>query len=323
MKKIIVLLILAISINLNAQFFVQLNSGYSLPAEKSEMPYPFFNGYYNLTLLPDTFYTGSQYMHYTKTDENREAVKANFAEGFKFGLAGGYSFKKYFAVSFNVYYTLATSQNETYKEDLWFVEKIIDNVTDKHLIGSTGYKYQFFSKTINSALFLEFHYPLNKIEPYLKLGPTLAWHEINMKSTTTDISYYPSILTQLHTSEEKYTGSECLGFSSALGCRYNFNNFAVFADFQYIYDNFTPSKARFYNSKYSYNGSEPQIDDEDMDLTLVANESETIGGGQSFDPGSPTYRIKSKYSFSSFSFNIGIQYSFGKSKAQPEVQNIN
>jgi Outer membrane protein beta-barrel domain len=141
---------------------------------------------------------------------------------------------------------------------------------------------------------------LDKIDPYARFGMSIgAFPQVMLKKTEVQNGNTYEYM-------GKYIGNVPLGFSAAVGVKYNLNdNFSLFGEFDCNGINYSPKKYKL--TKYSVNGV-------DALSTLPVSQTET-DFVKSYDqtqntPGSPTKQLKQIFPFSNFELNIGVTYRF-------------
>ncbi len=306
MKFIITTLFFSFSLFLKAQVFLEISNGYSFPLQKSELAFPYFNGSYDTYLCKDPIYnpnTGLNYFYFDHTITKKRPAKMNFGTGYNFSGSLGYYFGKYLGLSLTYIHNNTTNDfNE---------KKTYYALTDNDYYGNPLVKneLEFTFYAISNSIVLQsiIQYPINKyLNPFIKLGVSRSTHEIFVSRihTFTFNNYNDS-----DGNIEKYYGNYSLGYIFSLGTKYNIKNFAFSFECRFLLDKYSPPNCFSYSYFHKYsNGTYDNSVPIDHELVL---EDYSNGGNYRNNPSIPYLtetRYKSTFSFSTFSINIGIQY---------------
>jgi hypothetical protein len=141
---------------------------------------------------------------------------------------------------------------------------------------------------------------LDKIDPYARFGlsigayPLVKYKETQVRNNIT------------YEYQGKYTGSIPLGYSAAVGVKFNLNdNFSLFGEFDCNGINYSPKKYKI--TKYTENGV-----DRLSTLTVRQQETDYVKNydAKQTSAGSPKQELKITFPFSNFEINIGAVYRF-------------
>jgi hypothetical protein len=156
--------------------------------------------------------------------------------------------------------------------------------------------------------------------PYMKFGMAIGF----ISSMTNDetgvdnilVNQFNTTVTTISTSEviTKYTGSATIGFMAALGVDYSINErFGFFAEINYTGMSWAPTKSVI--TKSTFNGV-----DNLADLTTFQSQvnyvntytTPSITSLSTNFQSQPNTELKQYYPFSTWGFNIGVKFNFGK-----------
>lgn len=224
---------------------------------------------------------------YYPTYDNYKSINFVPGRGFNVNLGAGYMFTKNIGVQLNL------------KDFFGLPVKVhYDNFNNEG--DPRTYKYQYSGMMLQVIPSVVLDLGLDKIDPYARFGLTIgAFPQIKYKETAVrnnDTYEYVG----------KYTGNIPLGYSAAVGVKYNLNdNFSLYGEFDCNGINYSPKKYKL--TKYTVN-------DVDELSTLTVRQSET-DFVKSYDvlqhyDGGPAKKLRQTFPFSNFEINIGAIYRF-------------
>jgi len=299
MKTILIFIFISLSLFLKAQIFVEISNGYAFPLQKLTLAYPYFNG-------SDDVYSSKESPYFTeRTIIKKKPAKMNFGTGYQKNGSIGYYIGKYFGLS--ITYNYNNTLNDFNEKKTYYYNSTYDYYGNPQ--GNDELVFTFNS--INKSYLLNsiFKYPINKkICPFIKLGISHSIHEIFVKRIDT---FKVGNSSSSDGFKEKYYGNYSIGGILSLGITYNIKNFAFLFECKFILDKYTPTRLYSYDYYDTYMVGLPLYDvPADHEVTL---EDYSNGGdykSNKFNPAFSEARYKNTFAYSTFSLNIGIQYTF-------------
>lgn len=299
MKIFLIIYFITLSLFLKAQIFIEISNGYAFPLQKLTLAYPYFNG-------SSEYYRDLDPLTHTMTRIiKKKPAKINFGTGYLFNGSIGYYIGKYLGVliTYNCNNTLNDFNNN---KKTYYYESIYDGYGN--IVFKQELSFAFNSYTKSYVLNSIFKYSINKkISSFIKLGISRSIHEIFVNRV------YSWGVVGLVTSttngfKEKYYGNYSIGGNLCFGTTYNIKNFAFLFECKFIIDKYTPARL------FSYDYYDTDI------FNNIPADHETLledycNGGDyknnEFDPlwqGNAQVRYKNTFAYSTFSVNLGIQY---------------
>jgi len=317
MKTIFVLLFVSLSFFLRAQVFFEISKGYAFSLQKSELAFPYFNGSYDIYQSKDPIYNqnnGSHYYYIDHTIIKKSPAKVNFGSGDIINCSIGYYIGKYFGIA--LYYSL--NYKDRYQDENKTYYTLTSNNYYGYPLSKHELEFSFDAKSKLIALQCILQYPTNvHLNPFVKFGISQSTHEVYVSRTSIF-----NVNNQIETDgfKEKYYGNNSLGYIFSIGTKYNIEDFAFSFECRFLLDTYSPSNCYSYDyysiSPYSISQNNLPTDHE------VVLEDYSNGGNYKENNDSPFYnekRYKSKFSFSTFSLNIGVHYTFRFKKKDKET----
>ena len=307
MKYIITFFLSSLSVLLPAQVFFDISNGYSFPLQNLELAYPYYNGSYNTYLCKEPLYNPntSSYIYYIDhSTKSKKPVKMNFGSGYNINTSFGYYLGKH--IGFSVTYLYNNTNNDfeakkTYYSSIGY--DFYNNPLHKNELIFTFYSITN-SFTFNGII----KYPIKKhLIPFVKLGISISSHEIFFNREKKFIFY--NNFSESDGFKEKYYGKNSLGSVFSLGTMYKVKDFIFLFECKLLFDKFSPSNL------YSYDYYE--INPDGNNVYSVPNDHDVVledysnGGDIRYNDIGPYLsdtRYKTKFSFSTISINIGVQY---------------
>jgi hypothetical protein len=225
---------------------------------------------------------------YYPSFDNYKAIDFVPGRGFNVNLGAGYMFSKNIGVQLNVkdFFGLPIKQT-------------LNNFQGGESLDYTeSFRYTGMMLQVIPSVVLDLGF--DKIDPYARFGMSIgAFPQIMLKKTEVQGN-------NTYEYVGKYKGNVPLGFSAAVGVKYNLNeHFGLFGEFDCNGINYSPKK--YILTKYTENNI-------DKLSTLPLSQTE-IDFVKSYDAklntnDSPTKQLKQTFPFSNFEINIGATYRF-------------
>ncbi len=277
-KFIILILVFSINMSVFAQkYYVTISSGYSFGMSKQ--------GISNIE--------GSSYIYDFEGSLNNNITKSSaiiksFGTGFDISGTLGYKISKVFSTEMMITYHLSSDINSNF----------LDNI-------GTSYKESFHSKMIQFKPSFIISAGYQKINPYLKFGPT-----IGIGSVTLDSDMFVPFgdgSKKYYETSFKMDGSVAFGIHSAAGLSYQLNNqICFFGELHTINLSYSPSKGKYSEYKIDHVDYVSVLEKAFLEYEYVSH----LNNQDNTDLSKPTKVLKTSYPFGSIGFNIGLNYNF-------------
>lgn len=236
--------------------------------------------YYN----PSDYYYEDYYPSY----DNVKSINFVPGRGFNVNLGAGYMFNKNIGVQMNVkdFFGLPIKQS---------INNFYNGASNFRTI---SYRYSGMMLQVIPSVVLDLG--LDKIDPYARFGLSIgAFTQVTNKITEVRNSNTSNFV-------GKYSGNIPLGYSAALGVKFNLNDhLSLFGEFDCNGINYSPKKYKL--TTYTENSV-----DKLSTLSLRQTETDFV---KSYDAsqssaGSPRQQLRQTFPFSNFEINIGATFRF-------------
>jgi len=220
-----------------------------------------------------------------------ESVRSSFGKGLEFGAGLGFQFNKNIGAEINASYLIGGKSE--------FTDATNPN-TPADVETLKGRMLRIIPTIKITAG--------EKIRPYTKFGFILG---LGNKLIDESVRYdFPGMIVKTEETVE-FTGGLSMGFKGNLGVDFSLSdNLSVFGEVNFISQGWAPKKNA--TTKYLVNG-----EDKLSTLSVYNSETEFLDSydtNANYDPNQPRQSLKVYFPFSSWGFNVGIHYSFGKKK---------
>lgn len=233
---------------------------------------------------PRDYYDEDYYPSY----DNYKSINFVPGRGFNVNLGAGYMFNKNIGVQMNVkdFFGLPIKQS---------INNFYNGASN---FRTESYSYSGMMLQVIPSVVLDLG--LDKIDPYARFGLSIgAFPQVMYKFTEVRNG-------NIYDFAGKYSGNVPLGYSAAVGVKYNLNDhLSLFGEFDCNGINYSPKKFKL--TKYTEN-------DVDKLSTLPLRQTETdfvksYDASQS-SAGSPRQQLRQTFPFSNFEINIGATFRF-------------
>ncbi|OFX58277.1 MAG: hypothetical protein A2046_09535 [Bacteroidetes bacterium GWA2_30_7] len=227
--------------------------------------------------------------------------KYSLGDGKKYGVGIGYDFANNVAFDLMITYFKG-------KEHGWDVKSYYEFYPETAYNVSFNEKHTYSYKALNISPSLIFSTDKSKkINVYLKAGVNISKGNMTKNLTRSIFNNLPNYIpVEKYEYEYKYTPKISIGGFGTFGIEFSRNRiFNIFAEAQFLYQNFNPKTGKCV--KYTYQG-----EDKLNDLPLRAKEFEFVDTFDSADDNDnePGKFTKETHSLSSYSISIGVRYYF-------------
>lgn len=239
-----------------------------------------------------------------ETMGSNQAITGSFGSGFNFGGLVGYKISKNINVELSGSYLIGNTIDYS---GIGGVDIVIYNGTTI-TIPSCDHKYRGSMFRIIPGIKITMDSA--KIIPYIRGGIVIG---ISPKFTYYENGYfaYPLITFENTISTTEYSGGTTIGGMAAIGLDYSFNkHLGIFTEVNFIAQSWAPNQSAI--TQYTLNNIDnlqnlPVIEKQTNYVNSLSSSTGTV-----YYSNQPKQALKQYYPFSSWGFNVGVTYHFGK-----------
>lgn len=267
------------------QFYLKAQSGKNYPMNKSS---------YESASMYHTIYD-----NFTSDSVRENTSFYSLGKGREQHMAIGYDLNKYLALELGFSYLQGLTSTFSWKENY---EVFIKPEYYLHI----NYKVERKGGMLSTSPALIIHAHSSRINPFLKVGLQIAYCSLQDKLEMKTLNTIPSYIGSEHMeSILKFKDQTAVGYVLGAGMEINmFHNLSSFLSGEISQLSIKPTSA----SRTSY-----IVDDEDLFSSLSISEKEFVYSDSPLNNtpvNQPSQLLANKVSFSSWSINFGLKYSF-------------